>query len=288
MEARAIPSGTAARGRLGQFSNLRDEGLARLVGGGSHRAFAALYQRYHQALFRYCRSILRHDADAQDALQSAFTAAYAALREGRRNAPLRPWLFRIAHNEAINVLRQRRQADEVPEDLPARGADVPEQANEHERLERLVGDLRALPERQRAALLMRELSGLSHEEIAVALDASVAAAKQTIFEARRSLAEFEQGRAMSCEDVCRIISDGDRRAVRSRRVTAHLRHCAACSNFAAAIPSRAADLRALTPALPPGVTAAMLAGATGTLTPGGGGAGAGFGAGAGKTAAALA
>jgi RNA polymerase sigma-70 factor (ECF subfamily) len=59
----------------------RDERLAWLVGRGSERAFAALYHRYHQQLYRYCRSMLRDDADAQDALQSTFTGAFAALRE---------------------------------------------------------------------------------------------------------------------------------------------------------------------------------------------------------------
>lgn len=53
--------------RLGVFG---DERLARLVGTGSERAFGAIYERYHQPLYRYCRSIVRDDCDAQDALQS--------------------------------------------------------------------------------------------------------------------------------------------------------------------------------------------------------------------------
>jgi DNA-directed RNA polymerase specialized sigma24 family protein len=57
-----------------------DERLARLVSRGSARAFAALYQRHHQALYRYCRSIVRDEDDAQDALQSAMTRALVALR----------------------------------------------------------------------------------------------------------------------------------------------------------------------------------------------------------------
>jgi RNA polymerase sigma factor (sigma-70 family) len=236
----------------------RDERLASHVGRGSERAFAALYQRYHQPLYRYCRSMLRDDADAQDALQSTFAAAFAALREGRRDAPLRPWLFRIAHNESISLLRRRRPQDDLPDGLPAREPAIEEQAEQHERLRRLVADLRELPERQRAALLMRELSGLSHEDIALALESSVGTAKQTIYEARRALTEFEEGRMTSCDDICRTISNGDRRALRGRRVRAHLRECTACSAFAAAIPSRSADLSALAPAMPPAATAAVL------------------------------
>jgi RNA polymerase sigma factor (sigma-70 family) len=254
-----------------RLSGFRDEALGRLVSTGSERAFAVLYERYHAMLYRYCRSIVRHDADAQDALQATFAAAYGALRAGRRDAPLRPWLFRIAHNESITVLRQRRAGDQVPEDLAAVGAEVETRADDRERLRQLLDDLRALPERQRSALTMRELNGLSHEEIAVALSSSVAAAKQTIFEARRTLTEYAEGRAMSCDEICRMISDGDRRALRSRRVRAHVRQCASCSAFAEAIPARASDLRALAPPLPPAVAAAILARATGGAGSAGGG-----------------
>jgi DNA-directed RNA polymerase specialized sigma24 family protein len=71
-------------------------------------ALAAMYERHHQALYRYCRSILHDEEDARDALQSTMAKALAALRNEERNFELRPWLFRIAHNEAISRLRQRR------------------------------------------------------------------------------------------------------------------------------------------------------------------------------------
>ena len=70
-------------------------------------AFARVYERHHQALYRYCRSILRHEQDAQDALQSAMMRAFVALQTEQREIDLRPWLFRIAHNEAIKILRRR-------------------------------------------------------------------------------------------------------------------------------------------------------------------------------------
>src|ERR1700746_1721071 len=94
-----------AAGRTLRLSRLSDEFLARHAPRGSQRAFGAIYDRYHQPLYRYCRSIVRDDADAQDALQSTFTAALAALQRQARKAPLRPWLYRIAHNESISVLR---------------------------------------------------------------------------------------------------------------------------------------------------------------------------------------
>lgn len=81
------------------LARLPDELLARHAESGSARAFAALFARYHQPLYRYCRSLLREETDAQDALQSKFLGALPAMRDGRRAAPVRPWLFRIAHNE---------------------------------------------------------------------------------------------------------------------------------------------------------------------------------------------
>lgn len=266
MELQPLPSSPPRGGlaplRLG-FAG--DERLARLVARGDETAFPLLYERYHQQLYRYCRSLTRQDADAQDALQSAFTSAFSALRRGQRDAPMRPWLFRIAHNECVSMLRRRRPEQELSDLTEPTTVSLEEHVEEREQLSLLVSDLHELPERHRGALVMRELSGLSHEEIALALDTSVSAAKQTIFQARRSLTEFAEGRAMACEDVCRLISDADGRSLRSRRVRAHLRRCAACSAFAAAIPERTVQLRALTPALP-----AVAAGAIFARTMGGG------------------
>jgi RNA polymerase sigma factor (sigma-70 family) len=262
------------------WPRLGDERLARLAARGNPRAFATVYERYHQVLYRYCRSILRDDADAQDALQSTFTRALSALKRDQRTAPLRPWLFRIAHNEAISVLRRRRRGEPPLANACASAsasASAEDQAGERARMAVLLGDLAGLPERARSALVMRELNGLSHEEIAIALETTPGAAKQAIFEARRGLLECVEGRAMPCAEVCQAISDGDRRILRGRRVRAHLRDCGPCAAFAASIEARQADLRAFVPALPVAASVAVLSrampGAVGHA--GGGGAAAG-------------
>ena len=266
---------------------LGDERLARLVGDGNKQAFAPLYERYYQQLYRYCRSIVHDDLDAQDALQSTFASAFAALRKGQRDAPLRPWLFRIAHNEAVSVIRRRRPAKDLSEASDRCCDSVEEQAGDRARFATLLRDLAELPERQRSALVMRELSGLSHEEIALVLGTSVGAAKQTIFEARRSLSEFAEGRVMACDEVRKVVSDADGRSLRSRRVRAHLSDCAGCAEFAAAIATRSADLRAFSPALPATAAAAVLARSLGAGSGHSGGGAAGLAAGtAGKTAGA--
>jgi RNA polymerase sigma factor (sigma-70 family) len=253
---------------------LGDERLARAVQRGNERAFATIYDRYHQRLYRYCYSLLRDRDDAYDALQSTLANAFAALRAGRRDAPLRPWLFRIAHNEAITVVRLRGRdltpGDAVESCVPS----AEDRAGERARLALLVKDLRELPERQRSALLMRELNGLSYRDIAIALGISAHTVKHTLLAARRSLGEFEEGRALVCEDVRRSISHNEGRVL--PRARAHLRDCAHCAAFAAAIPERRADLQLLAPPLAPILATGLLAGLGGTASaPGGGGLAAG-------------
>lgn len=238
---------------------LGDERLAKLADRGNQQAFAALYERHHQAIYRYCRSILRNDQDAQDAVQSAMMRAYAALGSQERELAVKPWLFRIAHNESISLLRKRRPQEELGDTYEQPGSAIEGTLETRERLTTLLADLQALPERQRGALLMRELSGLSIEQIADALGMSPGAAKQALFEARSSLHELSEGRAMPCESVRKAISQRDGRVLRSRRIRSHLRACEECREFRAAIGTRTADLAALAPPLPAWAASALLA-----------------------------
>jgi RNA polymerase sigma factor (sigma-70 family) len=263
-----VSPGLAFPGRL-----LSDERLARLVSAGSERALTLLYERHHQALYRYCRSIVRDHDDAQDALQSTMTNAFLALQASERDLAVRPWLFRIAHNEAVSILRKRHYSDALEEEHERSEESVERTVDQRERLRLLVSDIQELPERQRAVLLMRELSGLPIEQIAAALSVSQGAAKQTLFEARSSLHELAEGRVMECETVRRAISDGDGRVLRGRKLRAHLRGCEGCRDFRALIDTRTAGLRALVPALPAGAAAAMLARVLAHGTGGGHGAG---------------
>ena len=237
---------------------LRREGVLRSrAARGDAVAFAAVYERHHQALYRYCRSILRHEEDAQDALQSTMAQAFAALQDERRDFELRPWLFRIAHNEAISILRRRRATDELSDVADERPFE--DTIADREELRLLQMDLADLPERQRAALVLRELNGLSHAEIGVVLELSPAAVKQSIFEARSALFSCREGREMECHDVRRMLSDGDGRVLRGRGVRAHLRSCSDCRRFRTDLQQRPRALKALVPPLPIGAAAALLA-----------------------------
>jgi RNA polymerase sigma factor (sigma-70 family) len=200
--------------------------------------------------------ILRSDADAGDALQSTMLRALSALQDGREVA-LRPWLFRIAHNEAVSLLRQRRSSAAAIDEEPAAPASLESQVADRERVAELTADLRDLTERQRAALTLREMSGLSHGEIALVLGVSEGAAKQAIYEARCAVHEFDVGRSEDCATIRHVLTDGDRRALRGQRVRGHLRSCSGCRAFSAAVVERPPRLAGLLPPLPLGLAALL-------------------------------
>ena len=270
---------TAGRPRTGTglLGVLSDERLARRAVDGDERAFAAIFSRYHQRLYRFCLSIVGNPEDAQDALQNTMVKVLRALPGEQRRIDLKPWLYRIAHNESIEVLRRRRETRELDAELPAPGPGLAEEAGTRERLRRLLVDLDELPERQRETLVMRELAGLEFAEIGAALGTSAAVARQTVYEARLSLRQMDEGREMSCATVTRALSDGDGRVTRRRDVRSHLRACADCRRFREEIEGRRRDLAALSPL--PAVAATGLLHAL--LGHGGGGGGGGLAAGIG-------
>jgi RNA polymerase sigma factor (sigma-70 family) len=253
----AVALGRAGSPRLpGQALRvLNDEKLAAMVAGGRDDAFAALYQRHHQAVYRYCVSLLRQEADARDALQNSMLAALSALRANPIEGSFKPWLFRIAHNESISMIRRRGR--EAPTESPPETAtsDDPEAREE---VRTLVSDLAALPERQRGAIVMRELSGLSFAEIGAALATSEAGGKQLVYEARTAMHELREGHEMSCELVRERLSAGDRRVLRGRKLRSHLRTCQPCRDFERGIGRRRAAFAALAPPLPAFAAAAVL------------------------------
>jgi len=265
-----------------------DERLTRRACGGDERAFAAIFRRYHQPLYRFCMAIVANPEDAQDALQNTMVKVMRALPGEERTIELKPWLYRIAHNEAIDLLRRRRETRQLDVEQAAPGYGVAEDAATRERLRRLLADLGSLPERQREVLVMRELGGLGFGEIGAALETSDAVARQTLYEARQSLRQMEEGREMACDEVARALSDGDGRVTRRRDVRAHLRSCARCRAFRAEIEGRRRDLAAISP-LPAAAVAGMLQGLIGgSGATGGGGLATALGGGAAKTISASA
>ncbi len=241
--------------RRRDWSTVSDGALVRGATTGHDEAFAEIFSRYHGPLVRHCRATLLDDDLAQDAAQNALTAALRTLRcGGSRPQTLGPWLFRIAQREAVRLAvgRGEEAARRVADPGGTILAGVPAASDERvrDRLRDLLGDLARLPVRQRSALLLRELSGLDYAEIAVALQTSPGAARQSVLEARHALAESGDGRAESCTSVRALVDGGDRRRLRARRVRAHLDDCGGCRAFAARIDDRRGDLGLLFPLAP--------------------------------------
>jgi RNA polymerase sigma factor (sigma-70 family) len=231
--------------------------------------FEEIFERYHQALYRFCLSILGNPEDAREALQNTMVKALRALPAEEREIQLKPWLYRVAHNESIDLLRRRRDGAELNAELVASGGGPAEEAEVRDRLRTLLGDLRELPERQRAALVMRELAGLGLAEIGEALGTSDAVARQTVYEARLSLQQLKAGREMSCEKVRWELSAEDGRVTRRRDIQAHLRGCAECRAFSESIAARRRDFAAFAP-LPAAASASLLHAVLGGKAAGGG------------------
>jgi RNA polymerase sigma factor (sigma-70 family) len=178
---------TASAARLAGSSLLRlqsDERLAKLASLGNQGAFEALVRRYRRELIRSCSRIL--DGAAEDAVQQALLKAHQALLRNGPPERFRPWLHRIAVNAALDQLH--RETDTVPLDDGFDGVERPDDAYERrEQVRSTVGAISELPYNQRRALILRELEGKSHEEIAHELGLSPGAARQLIYRARNSV-----------------------------------------------------------------------------------------------------
>lgn len=169
-----------------------DEQLVACLRAGNDDALAVIHERYRDRLLAYVRRMT--GSEAEDVVQDVFARAYAALRADGRPVVLRPWLYRVAHNRCMDVLRRPAP---MPTDLLDSGAtssSAVDVAEGRERLRTVVADIAALPETQRSALIIRELEGLSYEELATTLSTTVPAVKSLLVRARMNLARAAQAR----------------------------------------------------------------------------------------------
>jgi len=174
--------------RVGQglLRTQSDDRLVDLARSGSEPAFEAIVARYRKPLLRYCVRLVSEQR-AEEAVQESFVRAYGALLRGEEVRTLKPWLYRIAHNSALNTVRAK-PLTLVDLDDRLESSDSTEMAAErHEGLQDMVAAMQALPLRQRDAMVQRELEGRSYDEIAVALGVTNGAVRQLLNRARTSL-----------------------------------------------------------------------------------------------------
>src|SRR2546423_1534143 len=131
---------------------------------GNDDAFEAIYDRHHRAILSFCRHMLASADEAEDAVQQTFISAYDAIRADARDLRLKPWLYTIARNRCLSILRSRREQSTAMDDVPTVG--LAEEVQQRSDLRELLDDLRGLPVDQRAALGLSEVGALSHSEVA--------------------------------------------------------------------------------------------------------------------------
>jgi RNA polymerase sigma factor (sigma-70 family) len=252
-----------------------DEQLVALFRAGNDDAFRVIHDRYRARLFAYTRQMLPGSRqDAEDALQDVFVRAYRALRASDRPVSLRAWLYRVAHNRCIDELRRPvPPAPEVLELVRPPAVDPLAETERREHLRRLVTDVRRLPDQQRSALLMRELNGLSYNEMADALGVTIPAVKSLLVRARVGLAQAGEARDTACEQIRLDLAEAHDRGVRAPGMARrHLRDCPGCRAYRTELRGVSRSIAAFVPGLGP---LALLAKVLGGL---GGGSAAGSGA----------
>lgn len=179
-----------------------DRALVARAQQGDADAFETLVRKYYQRLYRVLAVQLGNEEDARDVLQETFLRAFRHLKAFRGDCSFYSWLYRIARNAAVDTIRRRRQAgrtrslealreatgaeatDGNPDVLPSHGIDTAER-------QRLVRDAIArLPDEFRTVLVLRELDGMSYEEIAEAIGHPVGTVRSRLHRARAHLKQL--------------------------------------------------------------------------------------------------
>jgi RNA polymerase sigma factor (sigma-70 family) len=206
-----------------------DDVLVERIRAGDLAAFEVLYARHVPGVLAFCRHMLGDADEAEDAVQTAFASAHRSLTSGDREVNFKPWLYTIARNRCVSILRARREHAEAEPDLQTAG--LSEEVQRRSDLRELVADLHDLPQDQRAALVLSELGDLSQAEVAEVLGCGVSNVKGLVFRARSGLTERRDARDASCEEIRVELASARRGGLRRGRLRHHLKACPGCSAY---------------------------------------------------------
>lgn len=178
-----------------------DQELVERAQGGDKRAFEILFAKYQRKLGRLLSRFIRDPAEVEDVAQEAFIKAYRALPSFRGDSAFYTWLYRIGINTAKNYLvaQGRRaptstgidadDAESFDDADQLRDINTPESLLQSKQIGATVNSaMEALPEELRTAIVLRELEGLSYEEIAEAMNCPIGTVRSRIFRAREAVA----------------------------------------------------------------------------------------------------
>lgn len=179
-----------------------DQELVERAQRGEKGAFDLLVQKYQRKLGRLLSRMIRDQAEVEDVVQEAFIKAYRALPNFRGDSAFYTWLYRIGINTAKNYLVAMGRRPQVSTEIEVEDAenfedgqdlrtiDTPETELMTKQIAQTVNDtVAALPEELRTAITLREIEGLSYEEIATLMGCPIGTVRSRIFRARETIAE---------------------------------------------------------------------------------------------------
>jgi RNA polymerase sigma factor (sigma-70 family) len=251
MEASAArrPSHHGARVPARLLRLASDDRLVDHVRSGSESAFEAVFDRHHRGILAFCRHMLGSAEEAEDAVQHVFMAAYRSLAGSTREIQLRPWLYTIARNRCLSVLRARRERPvEHLDELATEN--LSSEVQRRQDLRDILRDVAELPEEQRAALVLAEVGGVPHDEIALVLGVQREKVKALVFQARSSLIASRQARDTSCEQIREQLAELRGGALRRNTLRRHLKVCPGCREFRRALRDQRKLLAVALPVVP--------------------------------------
>ena len=213
-----------------------DAGLVDGLRAGSRDAFEQLYELYRARIYNLALRIVRSPEDARDITQDVFVKVFRRFPGSRiTDTQLKPWLYRVAVNACYDHLRTRKVHRDIDlvSDTRATSVDTFQQAEMSRLVEQTLG---GLSERHRTVLVLKDIHGLRHDEIAGILGISRGATETLLFRARESFRSQYVGLttelpAPSCtfaRDAAVTAVGGELSGDERRRIMAHAAHCPAC------------------------------------------------------------
>lgn len=179
-----------------------DQELVERVQRGDKRAFGLLVEKYQRKLGRLLSRMIRDQAEVEDVVQEAFIKAYRALPNFRGDSAFYTWLYRIGINTAKNYLVSMGRRPQISPEIEVEDAenfeggddlrtiDTPETELMSKQVAKTVNEtVEALPEELRTAITLREIEGLSYEEIATLMNCPIGTVRSRIFRARETIAQ---------------------------------------------------------------------------------------------------
>lgn len=181
-------SGTGTGSDGGDDRGADEPGLVAAVQGGDTRAFSTLVARYMDPAYAVALSILRHEQDAEDAVQAAFIRALDRIEQLRPGSRFGPWFYRVLRSTCLNLRRREllRSHSEVPDTAQSKH-NVHREFEQRAARKRVLDALEQLPERQRTAVMMYDLEGYDHADIAEILEIAVGTSRANLHHGRQAL-----------------------------------------------------------------------------------------------------